>query len=75
VRGKLHSSHSKTCRAFDASFKSGSINLMYMTAPHCGQREVVAVGEGGSEVNTLMSSSNRINLLKIVSQNSRQDGN
>jgi hypothetical protein len=40
---------------------------MCMTAPHCGQREIVAVGEGGREVNTRMSSSNRINPLKIGS--------
>jgi len=65
VRGKLHSSHSKTCRALDASFKSGSISLMCMTAPHCGQCEIVAVGEGDREVNTRISSSNRISPLKI----------
>jgi hypothetical protein len=35
-----------------------------MTAPHCGQREIVAVGEGGREVNTRMSSSNRISPIK-----------
>lgn len=52
VRGKLHSSHSKTCRAFDDSFRSGSISLMCMIAPHCGQCEIVAVGEDGREVNS-----------------------
>jgi hypothetical protein len=42
------------------SFRSGSTSLILMTAAHCGQHELVAVGEGGDEINKYMWSSKRI---------------
>ena len=36
------------------SFKSGSISRKFITEPHCGQLAMVAVDEGGDEVNSRM---------------------
>jgi hypothetical protein len=45
-----HSSHAKVCRSFRGS-RSGSLRLMFATARHSGQREMIAVGEGYDEIN------------------------